>query len=82
MKIEEAIREAVNGQRLNGNSPAAFLASLRANGWEIVPVEATGAMHDAARDWSLKRYGQPIGIEASEGCWHAMLAAAAQGETP
>lgn len=32
-------------------------------------------MRDAARDWSLKKYGQGIGIDASDGCYRAMVAA-------
>lgn len=55
---------------------AAFLASLAASGYAIVPREATEDMHNAARDWSLNRYSMAIGRDASEGCWRAMLAAA------
>ena len=40
-----------------------------------VPREPTEAMLDAARDWSAKKYGQPIGNDAARGCWAAMLAA-------
>ena len=36
----------------------------------------TDAMHSAARDWSDKRYGKPIGQDASTGCWRAMIDAA------
>lgn len=34
----------------------------------------------AARDWSYKKYGKPIGNEAAIGCWNAMLAAMMKGE--
>lgn len=37
--------------------------------------EPTTAQHHAARDWSAKKYGKPIGFDASKGCWPAMLAA-------
>lgn len=43
--------------------------------------EPTEAMHDAARDWSLAKYGKAIGIDASDGCWRAMVDAA-RGEPP
>jgi hypothetical protein len=36
----------------------------------------TEKMHDGARDWSYQKYGKPIGIEASDGCWRAMIAEA------
>lgn len=52
-----------HGQRVD---PDAFRACLSAAGY---------AMHNAARDWSLRKYGQGIGKEASDGCYRAMLAA-------
>lgn len=63
------------------------LAALRAapaapvaDGWVLVPREPTEAMNDAARDWSAEKYGKPIGKDASEGCYRAMLAAAPAAE--
>lgn len=47
-------------------------------GWKLVPVEPTEAMHIAARDWSTGKYGKAIGTDASEGCYKAMLAATPQ----
>lgn len=44
-------------------------------GWKLVPKEPTEEMHDAARDWSVKKYGQGVGRDGSEGCYRAMLAA-------
>jgi hypothetical protein len=38
--------------------------------------QPTEAMLNAARDWSLKKYGLGIGSDAAIGCWQAMLAAA------
>ena len=35
--------------------------------------EPTEAQLIAARDWSLRRYGRPIGNDAAKGCWQAML---------
>lgn len=35
----------------------------------------TDAMLIAARDWSYKKYGKPIGNDAAIGCWQAMLSA-------
>lgn len=49
------------------------LAALNAGGYVIVPKEPTEAMHDAARDWSDKKYGKPIGLDGSTGCYKAML---------
>ena len=40
--------------------------------------EPTEEMLIAARDWSLKKYGKPIGNDAARGCWAAMLAASKQ----
>jgi hypothetical protein len=48
----------------------ALLASKQA-----APMHPTEAMLNAARDWSLKKYGQGIGSDAAIGCWQAMLAA-------
>ena len=39
------------------------------------PSEPTEAMLNAARDWSVKKYGQGIGNDAACGCWGAMYAA-------
>jgi hypothetical protein len=44
-------------------------------GWKLVPVEPTEAMLAAARDWSAKKYGRPVGDDGAGGCWAAMLAA-------
>lgn len=38
--------------------------------------EVTPEMLNAARDWSVKQYGKPIGNDAAIGCWLAMSAAA------
>lgn len=51
-------------------------ASAPPKGWVAVPKEPTEEMHNAARDWSLKKYGQGIGIDASDGVYKAMLSAA------
>ena len=45
-------------------------------GYALVPVEPTEAMLNAARDWSLKKYGQAVGNDGARGCYAAMLAAA------
>ncbi|WP_336817247.1 hypothetical protein [Burkholderia gladioli] len=59
----------------------ALLTSPRAavpapEGWKLVPIEATEGMKHAARDWSDKKYGKPIGNDAAIGCWGTMLDAA------
>ena len=52
-----------------------ILVALEAGGFVVVPKEPTEEMHNAARDWSAWKYGKPIGIDASDGCYKAMLAA-------
>lgn len=42
---------------------------------KLVPVEPTEIMLNAARDWSSKKYGIPVGNDGALGCWNAMLAA-------
>lgn len=83
MSAREVIVHTKWSGRVNVGPEAAdrILSALRAAGWEVVPQRATEAMHHAARDWSLKKYGQGIGRDASEGCWTAMLTAAAQETT-
>lgn len=41
-------------------------------------TEPTEAMLNAARDWSVSKYGIGIGNDAAIGCWKAMHAAAAE----
>jgi hypothetical protein len=77
IKARDAVRKAVFGP-LGGyedasNAIRAALSSLEESGWVLVPKEATGEMHDAAREWSRVEYGKPIGTDASTGCYTAML---------
>jgi len=44
----------------------------------MVEREPTEAMLNAARDWSIAKYGIGIGNDAAVGCWRAMIAAALQ----
>jgi hypothetical protein len=53
-------------------SPPAPIASAS----EGVPFEPTEAMLNAARDWSVKKYGIGVGNDGATGCWQAMLTAA------
>ena len=46
--------------------------------WRMVPVEPTPEMDNAARDWSVSKYGLGIGNDAAHGCYTAMLEAAPQ----
>jgi len=52
-------------------------ADLRAwmAGHERAKIDPDQAMLDAARDWSYKKYGRPIGNDAAIGCWQSMLTA-------
>jgi hypothetical protein len=45
------------------------------NEYAQTPSQPTEAMLNAARDWSRKKYGTPIGDDAATGCWLAMHAA-------
>ena len=44
------------------------------------PMQPTEAMLNAARDWSVEKYGRGIGNDAAIGCWQAMLSAALVSE--
>jgi hypothetical protein len=46
------------------------------------PMRPTEAMLNAARDWSYKKYGKPIGNDAAIGCWQAMQAVAQAVQQP
>ena len=50
-------------------------ALARADQGTEIPMQPTEAMLNAARDWSVKKYGHVIGTEVATGCWQAMLAA-------
>lgn len=58
-----------------------IIKKLDSAGLAIVPKEPTEKMLIAARDWSQEKYGKPVGNDAAQGCWAAMLAAA-QKEPP
>lgn len=47
-------------------------------GFVVVPKEPNSTMLDAARDWSIKKYGQGVGNDGATGCWRTMLAAHTQ----
>jgi len=64
-----------------------FLAALFRLGYTIappgsvvVPREPTEAMLNAARDWSLEKYGVGVGNDGATGCYRAMIAAAEKGK--
>lgn len=44
--------------------------------------DPTEKMLNAARDWSIAKYGRGIGNDAAIGCWQAMMDAALADETP
>lgn len=54
----------------------AWQAAQQKEGYVLVPVEPTNAMLVAARDWSVKKYGQAVGNDGASGCYKAMIAAA------
>ena len=63
------------GDERNGRKENAPRAE-QAEGWVLVPREPTKEMLEAARDWSLEKYGLGIGNDGATGCYRAMLAAA------
>ena len=54
----------------------ALLAELPGMRLQVVLVVAGESQMDAARDWSVRKYGVGIGDDAAHGCWTAMCAAA------
>lgn len=62
---------ADRGQAIIKALEAALALAPPAETWR----DPTGAMLDAARDWSYRTYGKPIGNDAAVGCWQAMLSA-------
>jgi hypothetical protein len=58
-----------------------LIEELNKAGFSIVKIGncPTVAMLEAARDWSIKKYGKPIGDDAAVGCWKAMSGAARKG---
>ena len=56
----------------------ASVSSASADALALVPREPTEAMLVGARDWSDRKYGKPIGDDAAQGCWSAMIAASPQ----
>jgi hypothetical protein len=81
--LPQGVEEWMKQKKFSALSAGEFndvvsIRDLRAllDGMAIAPVEPTEAMLVAARDWSYKKYGKPIGNDAAQGCWQAMLAAA------
>lgn len=52
---------------------AAYTASMKSQGWQMMPREPTKGMLIGARDWSGQAFGKPIGNDAANGCWHSMF---------
>ena len=52
-----------------------FKADLRLAGFAVVPVEPTEKMLEAARDWSIAKYGKAVGNDGATGCYRTMIAA-------
>ena len=51
-------------------------AAQQKEGYVWVPVEPTPVMLDAARDWSVSKYGKAVGNDGTSGCYKAMITAA------
>lgn len=49
------------------------IKALRASGYEIVLKDPDENMLNAARDWSVDKYGRGVGNDGAEGCYKAML---------
>lgn len=39
-----------------------------------------GAMRDAARDWSIAKYGQGVGYDGTDGCWQSQIDSILKGQ--
>lgn len=72
---EQANRECADNLDAAIEAVAPMLASAR------LPEVPNEMMLIAAREWSAKKYGKPIGNEDATGCWQAMFAAASKPET-
>jgi hypothetical protein len=78
--LHDAVMDAIQNRIGLGNHESdiaadAALSAIAEAGYVVVPAVPTDAMHTSARDWSAAKYGKPIGIDASMGCYRAMLAA-------
>jgi hypothetical protein len=85
MEIIERVARALC--RAAGHSPddPTKTGELRWMFWRSDAIAAITAMREptdgmlvAARDWSYKKYGQPIGNDAAIGCFSSMIDAAGQ----
>lgn len=70
-----AATEHTYAEALRRWNTRAAISAMPPEGWKLVPVSADRAMLEAARDWSSRIYGKPIGNLAASGCYTAMLAA-------
>lgn len=52
-----------------------FESTLAQAGYVIVPKEPTENMLNAARDWSVEKYGCGVGNDGAIGCYRSMIAA-------
>ena len=69
-------KEARYAEQLGKHKAKAIIKALEEAGFAIVPVEPTENQLNAARDWSIKKYGRGVGNDGAEGCYKAMLEAA------
>lgn len=54
---------------------SAFKKNLAKAGFVVVPLEPTEKMLEAARDWSIAKYGKAVGNDGAIGCCRAMIVA-------
>ena len=87
---ESVVKIVAQAMELRAAQPVGNISSLEpvmvgslGVGWEylaraaIVALrEPSEAMTDAARDWSIKKYGKAVGSDGSTGCWQSMIDAA------
>lgn len=58
---------------LSSDSCRLIAAALRACVAQTPPRQPTEAMLNAARDWSVAKYGRGVGNDGAIGCWQAMF---------
>lgn len=61
-----------------GHASMEIVRALEAAGYVIVPKEPTDAMLNAAREWSHKKYGKPVGNDGASGCYRSMIESVSQ----
>ena len=78
--IEEAAIRSISRESVSPGEEVIMSAIISAlnqapPGWKLVPISPTKEQLDAARDWSVKKYGIGIGTEGAASCYKSMIGA-------